>query len=78
MNSMIKPGPWFVLTRDCLGPFGVAPLTTAVISRMFVHPLGIRGQVDHPYVGMVIFCGVTTRVTLAVEVSALLPSPVAI
>lgn len=59
---MIKPPPWFVLTRDCLGPFGVAPVTTAVISWMFVHPLGIRGQGDHPYVGMVIFCGVTTLV----------------
>ena len=53
-----------MLTRDCLGPFGVAAVTTAVISWMFVDPLGIRGQVDHPYVGMVIFCGVTTLVNL--------------
>ena len=66
MNFMIKPLPWLVLTRDCLGPFGVAPVTTAVISWMFVHPLGIRGQVDHPYVGMGIFCGVATLVNLPV------------
>lgn len=63
---MIKPPAWFVLTRDSLGPFGVAPVTTAVISWMFVDPPGIRGQVAHPYVGMVIFCGVTTLVNLPV------------
>lgn len=66
MNSMINPPAWFVLTRDCLGPFGVAPVTTAVISWMFVDPLGIRGQVAHPSVGMVIFYGVTTLVNLPV------------
>ena len=41
---MIKPPPWFVLTRDWLGPVGVALVTTAVISRMFVDPLRIGGQ----------------------------------
>jgi hypothetical protein len=55
MDSMTKPPRWFVLTLDWLGPIGVALVTIDVISRMFVPPLRIGGQANHPYVGIVIF-----------------------
>ncbi len=46
---------WFVLTRHWLGLVGVGLITTAVVSWLFVLPLQIRGHVDNPYVGVVIF-----------------------
>jgi len=55
MNSTIKWPSWFVLTRHWLSLVGVALVTTAVISWLFVLPLRIRGHVDNPYVGIVIF-----------------------
>lgn len=55
MNSTIKWPSWFVLTRHWLSLVGVALVTTAVISWVFVLPLRIRGHVDNPYVGIVIF-----------------------
>src|SRR6516164_111792 len=55
MNSTIKWPSWFVLTRHWLSLVGVALVTTAVISWLFVLPLRIRGHVDNPYVAIVIF-----------------------
>src|ERR1700758_649940 len=55
MNSTIKWPSWFVLTRHWLSLVGVALVATAVISWLFVLPLSIRGHVENPYVGIVIF-----------------------
>jgi NapC/NirT cytochrome c family, N-terminal region len=49
-----KPA-WFVLTRHWLSLLGVALLGTAVISWLFVLPQQVRGHVDNPYVGILIF-----------------------
>jgi nitrate/TMAO reductase-like tetraheme cytochrome c subunit len=45
----------FVLTRHWLGLAGTALVTTTVISWLFVLPLHLRGHVNNPYVGIVIF-----------------------
>lgn len=55
MNSSGKWPSWFVLTRHWLSLAGVALVTTAVISCLFVLPQQIRGHVDNPYVGIVFF-----------------------
>jgi nitrate/TMAO reductase-like tetraheme cytochrome c subunit len=55
MNSSTKWPTWFVLTRHWLSLTGTALVTTAVISWLFVLPLQVRGHVDNPYVGIVIF-----------------------
>src|SRR5205807_1192977 len=49
-----KPA-WFVLTRHWLSLLGVALLATALISWLFVLPQQVRGHVDNPYVGIVVF-----------------------
>src|SRR3954453_17488178 len=46
---------WFVLTRHWLSLVGVALLATALISLLFVLPQQIRGHVDNPYIGIVVF-----------------------
>src|SRR3954452_1424596 len=46
---------WFVLTRHWLSLVGVALLATALISLLFVLPQQIRGHVDNPYVGIIVF-----------------------
>jgi hypothetical protein len=46
---------WFVLTRHWLCLVGAALVTTAGISFLFVLPLQLRGHVDNPYVGIVVF-----------------------
>ena len=46
---------WFVLTRHWLSLAGVALVTTAGISWLFVLPLNIRGHVKNPYLGIVVF-----------------------
>ena len=46
---------WFVLTRHWLSLAGVALVTTAGFSWLFVLPLSIRGHVKNPYVGIVLF-----------------------
>ena len=46
---------WFLLSRHWLSLAGVALVTTAAISWLFVLPLHIRGHVDNPYVGIVVF-----------------------
>ena len=44
---------WFLLTQHWLSLSGVALVTTAVISWLFVLPLQLRGHADNPYVGIV-------------------------
>ena len=46
---------WFVLTRHWLSLTGAALVTTAGISWLFILPLNIRGHVQNPYVGIVLF-----------------------
>lgn len=46
---------WFLLTQHWLSLLGLAVLTTAVISWLFVLPQHIRGHVDNPYVGIIVF-----------------------
>ena len=46
---------WFVLTRHWLSLLGVALLATALISWLFVLPQQVRGHVDNPYVGILVF-----------------------
>ena len=46
---------WFVLTRHWLSLLGVALLATAVVSWLCVLPQQVRGHVDNPYVGILVF-----------------------
>jgi len=46
---------WFLLTRHWLSLVGVALVTTAGISWLFVLPQRIRGHVGNPYVGIIVF-----------------------
>jgi len=46
---------WFVLTRHWLSLAGVALVTTAGISWLFVLPQQIRGHVSNPYIGIIVF-----------------------
>jgi hypothetical protein len=46
---------WFVLTRHWLSLVGLALIATAVISWLFVLPIHLRGHVDNPYTGIVVF-----------------------
>lgn len=46
---------WFLLTQHWLSLLGVGLLATALISWLFVLPQQIRGHVDNPYVGIVVF-----------------------
>ena len=57
-NSMSAPSQkpaWFVLTRHWLSLVGLALLATAVISWLFVLPQQVRGHVENPYVGILVF-----------------------
>jgi hypothetical protein len=55
MNELSHRPVWFVLTRHWLSLVGIALVTTAVISWLFVLPQQIRGHVSNPYVGIVVF-----------------------
>src|SRR3974377_447595 len=46
---------WFLLTQHWLSLLGAALVATALISWLFVLPLQIRGHVDNPYVGIIVF-----------------------
>jgi len=46
---------WFLLTQHWLSLCGMALVTTAVISWLFVLPQEIRGHADNPYLGILIF-----------------------
>ena len=55
MNEPSKRPAWFVLTRHWLSLAGVALVTTAGISWLFVLPQQIRGHVSNPYIGIIVF-----------------------
>jgi NapC/NirT cytochrome c family, N-terminal region len=55
MNAASSRPAWFLLTRHWLSLLGAALLATALISWLFVLPLHVRGHVDNPYVGIVVF-----------------------
>jgi NapC/NirT cytochrome c family, N-terminal region len=55
MNAASNRPVWFLLTRHWLSLVGVALVTTAGISWFLVLPQRIRGNVDNPYVGIVVF-----------------------
>jgi len=51
----VKSLPGSLLTRHFLSLLGVALLATAVISWLCVLPQQIRGHVDNPYGGILVF-----------------------
>ena len=55
MNAASSRPAWFVLTRHWLSLAGVALVTTAGISWLFVLPQQIRGHVSNPYIGIIVF-----------------------
>jgi len=55
VNATPDKPSWFVLTRHWLSLVGVALVTTAGISWLFVLPLQIRGHVSNPYAGIIVF-----------------------
>jgi nitrate/TMAO reductase-like tetraheme cytochrome c subunit len=55
MNATNDRPAWFVLTRHWLSLLGVALVTTAGISWLFVLPLQIRGHASNPYIGIIVF-----------------------
>ena len=55
MDMRASRPAWFVLTRHWLSLAGVALVTTAGISWLFVLPLSLRGHVNNPYLGIVFF-----------------------
>ena len=55
MNTRPDKPFWFVLTRHWLSLVGVALVTTAGISWLFVLPMQIRGHVSNPYAGIIVF-----------------------
>jgi nitrate/TMAO reductase-like tetraheme cytochrome c subunit len=55
MKDTVKTPTWFLLTRHWLSLLGLALVGTALISWLFVLPQQIRGHVDNPYLGIVVF-----------------------
>jgi len=55
MNLAPNRPVWFLLTRHWLSLLGIALVTTAGISWLFVLPAQIRGHVENPYIGIVFF-----------------------
>jgi nitrate/TMAO reductase-like tetraheme cytochrome c subunit len=55
MTVAPKQPVWFLLTRHWLSLVGMALVTTAGISWLLVLPAQIRGHVDNPYIGIVLF-----------------------
>ena len=55
MNAPENRPAWFVLTQNWVSLAGVFLVTTAAISWLFVLPLQVRGHVDNPYIGIIVF-----------------------
>ena len=55
MNASSERPTWFLLTQHWLSLLGVALVATALISWLFVLPQQVRGHVDNPYMGIVVF-----------------------
>jgi nitrate/TMAO reductase-like tetraheme cytochrome c subunit len=54
MNATNKP-VWYLITLHWVSLAGSAIVTTAVLSFLFVFPLQMRGHVDNPYIGIIVF-----------------------
>src|SRR5215472_7778503 len=55
MNATTDRPAWFILTQHWLSQIGVALVTTAGLSWLFVLPLQVRGHVSNPYIGIIVF-----------------------
>jgi len=55
MNTTNKRPVWSLLTLHWVSLAGSAIVTTAVLSFLFVLPLQMRGHVDNPYIGIIVF-----------------------
>jgi hypothetical protein len=55
MGTASNRPTWFLLTQHWLTLLGGALVATALISLLFVLPQQIRGHVDNPYIGIIIF-----------------------
>lgn len=55
MNAMDKKPVWYLLTLHWVSLAGSMIVITAVLSFLFVLPLQMRGHVDNPYIGIVVF-----------------------
>jgi len=55
MGVTDKRPVWFLVSQHWLSLLGMALLATALISSLFVLPQQVRGHVDNPYVGIIIF-----------------------
>ena len=55
MNGATERPAWFILTRHWLSRIGVALVTTAGLSWLFVLPMQVRGHVSNPYIGIIVF-----------------------
>ena len=55
MNAGSERPTWFLLTQHWLSLLGLVLLATALISWLFVLPQQLRGHVDNPYVGIIVF-----------------------
>ena len=55
MNAPTSRPAWYLLTLHWLSLVGTVLVTSAGISWLFVLPQQIRGHVDNPYVGIVVF-----------------------
>ena len=55
MNSSTERPAWFLVTQNWVSLAGVFLVTTAGVSWLFVLPLQIRGHVDNPYIGIIVF-----------------------
>jgi len=55
MTSTSDKPVWFLLTRHWVSVLGCALIATALLSLLFALPLRVRGDVDNPYIGLVVF-----------------------
>jgi nitrate/TMAO reductase-like tetraheme cytochrome c subunit len=55
MNAMDKKPVWYLLTLHWVSLAGSMIVITAVLSFLFVLPLQMRGHVDNPYIGIIVF-----------------------
>src|SRR5215472_17017187 len=55
MSATTDRPAWFILTQHWLSQIGVALVTTAGLSWLFVLPLQVRGHVSNPYIGIIVF-----------------------
>jgi nitrate/TMAO reductase-like tetraheme cytochrome c subunit len=55
VNAIGKRPVWYLLTLHWVSLAGSAIVITAVLSFLFVLPIQMRGHVDNPYIGIIVF-----------------------